>query len=140
MLVNIDNTYCKIHSDGAGLWVDAPGGEAIRADTLSPLIHRLESRYASVSLPINLFANEHNALDDLIKLGFERLDQNTLRIAGVHGTLKPFGYWSSKAGGARPQTDRKYFRLYQAEWADENGIKWAQIFTETELDLLDPRR
>ena len=140
MLVNIDNTYCKIHSDGAGLWVDAPDGEAIKADTLSSLIHRLESRYASVSLPINLFANEHNALNDLIKLGFERLDQYTLRIAGVHGTLKPFGYWSSKAGGARPQTDRKYFRLYQAEWADENGIKWAQIFTETELDLLDPRR
>ena len=140
MLVNIDNTYCKIHSDGAGLWVDAPDGEAIKADTLSSLIHRLESRYASVSLPQNLFADEHNGLDDLIKLGFERLNQNTLRIAGVQGTLKPFGYWSSKAGEARPQTDRKYFRLYQAEWTDENGIKWAQIFTETELDLLDPRR
>lgn len=140
MLVNIDNTYCKIHGAGAGLWVDAPDGEAIKADTLSSLIHRLESRYASVSLPQNLFADEHNGLDDLIKLGFERLNQNTLRIAGVQGTLKPFGYWSSKAREARSQTDRKYFRLYQAEWTDENGIKWAQIFTETELDLLDPRR
>lgn len=140
MLVNIDNTYCKIHGDDVGLWVDAPDGKTTRADTLSSLIHRLESRYDSVSLPRNIFTDEPNALDDLVKLGFERLDHNTLNIAGVQGTLKPFGYWSSKARLATQQIDRKHFRLYQAEWTDENGTKWAQIFTEAELDALDPRR
>ena len=133
MLIKLNNTYYKIHSDENGLWVDVPERGAVRENTLSSLINRLEFMFDNVSLPQNLFTDDLFVLDEFIRLGFDKLEQQTINISGFRALLKPYGYWTSKAVKASQETDRKRFRLYQAKWTDDEGRTWAQIFTEDEL-------
>ena len=137
MLIKLDNTYYRLHGDTNGHWVDIPEKGAVRADSLSELIQKLEWQFDDVSLPQNLFTDDLSLLDEFIRMGFTRLEQKTMIISGFNAELKPLGYWSSKARDASPDTDRKYFRLYQATWTDEGGRAWTQIFTEAELENME---
>lgn len=137
MLIKIDDTYHKIHRDGNNLWIDLHGSQAVSADSLSNLIHKLETFSKSVSLPQNIFTTDLAILDELLELGFDRLEQTVLIFPGKSAILKPYGYWFSKARKADPSADRKHFRLYLAEWTDDEGNQWSQIFTEAELQELE---